>query len=266
MTATDPLSLLLTAWAASALLMVALWLLERRLQNLSIADLGWCYGLALVVWWYASAAPGEPARRWLVALMVFLYAIRLGTHILFDRLWHKPEDGRYRALRMRWGEQGSTNRFWYFQLQAAAIAWFSLPPLVVMQNPHPPFHLWDLLGFLLWGVAVTGEAVADRQLAAFRRQPWNKDRVCRDGLWYYSRHPNYFFEWLHWWSYVVMALASPLGNWGVTLIGPLTMGWALLKVTGIPWTETQTMTSRAAEYAAYRRTTNAFIPWFPRRP
>ena len=266
MTATDPLSLLLTAWAASALLMVALWLLERRLQNLSIADVGWCYGLALVVWWYASVAPGEPARRWLVALMVFLYAIRLGTHILFDRLWHKPEDGRYRALRMRWGEQGSTNRFWYFQLQAAAIAWFSLPPLVVMQNPHPPFHLWDLLGFLLWGVAVTGEAVADWQLAAFRRQPWNKDRVCRDGLWYYSRHPNYFFEWLHWWSYVVMALASPLGNWGVTLIGPLTMGWALLKVTGIPWTETQTMTSRAAEYTAYRRTTNAFIPWFPRRP
>ncbi|MCC6964752.1 MAG: DUF1295 domain-containing protein [Nitrospira sp.] len=265
MTARDPLSLLLSAWAASAVLMVALWLLERRVRNLSIADVGWCCGLALVVLWYASTAPGEQARRVLVALMVFLYAARLGMHVLLDRLLGKREDGRYRSLRLHWGEQGATRRFWYFQLQAAAIAWFSLPPLVVMQNPHPPFHFWDLIGFLLWGIAVTGEAVADGQLAAFRNKPWNKDRVCRDGLWYYSRHPNYFFEWLHWWSYVVMALASPLGNWGLTLLGPITMGWALLKVTGIPWTETQTMTSRGEEYATYRRTTNAFIPWFPRR-
>ena len=265
MSPTDPLSLLLTAWVASAILMVGLWLLERRLQHLSIADVGWCYGLALVVLWYASAAPGEPARRTLVALLVLLYAVRLGTHVLVDRLWRKPEDGRYRALRLRWGEQGPLRRFWYFQLQAAAIVWFSLPPLVVMHNPHPPFHLIELLGLLLWGVAVTGEAVADRQLAVFRRQPWNRDRVCREGLWYYSRHPNYFFEWLHWWSYVVMGLASPLGNWGLTLIGPLTMGWALLKVTGIPWTETQTMKNRGREYAEYQRSTNAFIPWPPRR-
>jgi len=190
MTATDPLSLLLTAWVASAMLMAGLWLLERRLQNLSIADVGWCYGLALVVLWYASAAPGEPARRLLVVLMIGLYAARLGTHVLIDRLWGKPEDGRYRALRLQWGEQGPLRRFWYFQLQAAAIAWFSLPPLVVMQNPYPPFHLIELLGLLLWGGAVTGETIADRQLAVFRRQPWNRDRVCREGLWYYSRHPN----------------------------------------------------------------------------
>ena len=266
MTATDPLSLLTTAWAASALLMAALWLLERRLHNLALADVGWCYGLALVVLWYAMTVSGEPARRLLVCGMIVLYAARLGTHVLTDRLWGTSEDGRYGALREQWGEQGPFRRFWYFQLQAAAIVWFSLPPLVVMQNPHPPFHLLELLGVLLWMVAVAGEAVADWQLASFRRQPWNRDRVCREGLWYYSRHPNYFFEWLHWWSYVVMGLASPLGNWGLTLIGPLTMGWALLKVTGVPWTETQTMKSRGEEYVTYRRTTNAFIPWFPRRP
>ena len=155
--------------------------------------------------------------------------------------------------------------FGYFQLQAAAIGLFSLPPLVVMQNPHPPFHLWDLAGVLLWIVAVTGEAAADRQLAAFRSKSWNKDRVCRIGLWQYSRHPNYFFEWLHWWSYVVMGLASPLGNWGLTLIGPIVMGVALLKITGIPWTEAQARTTRGEEYRAYQRTTSAFIPWFPRR-
>ena len=97
--------------------------------------------------WYAASVSGEPARRVLVALMVFLYAVRLGTHVLVDRVWNRAEDGRYRALRLRWGDQESWRMFWYFQLQAVAIACFSLPPLVVMQNPHPPFHLWDWLDF-----------------------------------------------------------------------------------------------------------------------
>jgi steroid 5-alpha reductase family enzyme len=261
----DPLSLLITGWVASALLMAALWAVERRVRNAAIVDVGWCYGLVLVVLWYAGSVSGEPVRRWLVAAMVCLYALRLGTHLLVDRVWNKTEDGRYRALRLRWGDQASMRVFWYFQLQAGAIAFFSLPPLVVMQNPHPPFHLWDLAGFLLWIVAATGEAIADRQLAKFRSKPWNRDRVCRVGLWHYSRHPNYFFEWLHWWSYVVMSLAIPTGNWGLTLVGPIAMGVALLKVTGIPWTERQSLATRGEEYAVYQRTTNAFIPWFPRR-
>ncbi len=263
---TDPLSLFLTGWIVSAVLMAVLWMVQRRVRNAAIADVGWCYGLALVVSWYAVSVSGEPARRLLVAVMVCMYAVRLGTHVLIDRVWNRPEDGRYRAFRLRWGEQSSAYICWYFQLQAAAIALFSLPPLVVMQNPHPPFHFLDLAGFLLWGVAVSGEAIADRQLAVFRSKPWNQGRVCRFGLWRYSRHPNYFFEWLHWWSYVVMGLAIPMGRWGLTLIGPMAMGWALLKVTGIPWTEAHAMTSRGEDYAMYRRTTNAFIPWFPRRP
>lgn len=261
----DPLALLVTVWTASAAVMVLLWIVDRRLRNAALADVAWCYGLALVLLWYAGSVSGEPARRLLVAAMVFLYAVRLGSHVLVNRLWNKTEDGRYRTLRLRWGGRASFRMFWYFQLQAAAIAFFSIPPLIVMQNPHPPFHFWDLAGVILWVVAVSGEALADWQLAAFRSKPWNKDRVCRIGLWRYSRHPNYFFEWLHWWSYVVMALANPVGNWGLTLIGPIAMGVALLKVTGIPWTEAQALATRGEEYASYQRTTNAFIPWFPRR-
>ena len=260
----DPLLLSTQVLIASALWMFGLWLIQLKYRNASLADAGWCAGLVGAVIWYALMVEGEPARRMLVASMIGLYALRLGSYILLDRIVGKQEDPRYRMVRRRWGQQEPAIIFGYFQLQAAAICLFSYPPLLVMQNPRPAFSLWELLGVIVWGVAVAGEAIADRQLAAFRRQPWNKDRVCSAGLWRYSRHPNYFFEWLHWWSYVVMALALPAGNWWATLIGPLIMGWALVKVTGIPLAESQALASRGEDYRLYQQTTSAFIPWPPR--
>jgi len=118
-------------------------------------------------------------------------------------------------------------------------------------------------GVLVWVIAVAGEALADAQLARYRSVPANRGRTCRVGLWRASRHPNYFFEWLHWWSYVLLATGSPL--WWATLIGPALMLYVLLKVTGIPATEAQAVLSRP-DYAEYQRTTSAFIPWFPKRP
>jgi steroid 5-alpha reductase family enzyme len=243
--------------------MVLLWLIERRIRNASIADVGWCYGLTLVVWWYAGSVAGEPARRLLVALMIFLYAVRLGTHVLIDRVWRKQEDGRYRALRHQWGAHESSRMFWYFQLQAAAIAFFSLPPLVVMQNPHPPFHYWDLIGLLWWAAAVTGEAVADRQLAAFRSKPWNTGRVCRIGLWRYSRHPNYFGESLAWWGLWVASLGVAGEIWYLTLLSPLLITFLLLKVSGVPLLEARM--SQHPDWAEYAKKTPVLIPWFRRK-
>jgi steroid 5-alpha reductase family enzyme len=104
--------------------------------------------------------------------------------------------------------------------------------------------------------------LADRQLARFKRRPESRGKTCREGWWRYSRHPNYFFEWLHWWSYVLLAAGSPW--WVLTLIGPALMLLFLFKVTGIPATEAQASVSRS-DYAEYRRTTSAFIPWFPKR-
>jgi steroid 5-alpha reductase family enzyme len=196
--------------------------------------------------------------------MACLYAGRLGLFILFNRVIGKTEDARYRRLRREWGARERLNMFGYFQLQAIAVAAFSLPFLVVIQNPRPSFGLHELAAVLLWLSAVVGEAFADWQLARFRAQPWNRDRVCREGLWRYSRHPNYFFEWVHWWSYVVMALGGP--GWPLTLIGPVAMGWALVKVTGIPLAERQALCARGEEYRHYQRTTSAFVPWWPKRP
>lgn len=260
----DPLQLVLIAYLAMVPAMAVLWVLHLWMRNASLADVGWCLGLITVVLWYATQAAGEIDRKVLVALLVVIYAGRLGLHILLDRVLGKTEDARYRRLRAQWGASAGWFIFGYFQLQALAVAGFSLPFLVVIQNPRPPFALSELLGGIIWLVAVSGEALADWQLASFRAKRWNRDRVCRDGLWYYSRHPNYFFEWLHWWAYVVMAIGAP--GWPLTLIGPVVMGWALVKITGIPLAEAQALVSRGEEYRRYQQSTSRFIPWPPRRP
>ncbi len=258
----DPLFLVLTGYLAMVAVMAGLWALQLRVRNASIADVGWCLGLMGVVLWYATQATGEVERKMLVTILAVLYAGRLGFYILLNRVIGKQEDARYRRLREEWGSSEAIRMFGYFQLQALAVAAFSLPFLALIQNPRPSFALTELAGLLIWLVAVTAEALADWQLARFRASPWNHDRVCREGLWYFSRHPNYFFEWVHWWAYVVMAIGAP--GWLLTWIGPVAMGWALLKVTGIPLAEAQALRARGEDYRQYQLTTNSFVPWFPR--
>jgi steroid 5-alpha reductase family enzyme len=112
-------------------------------------------------------------------------------------------------------------------------------------------------------LALGGEAIADAQLSRFRRDPANRGTVCRTGLWRYSRHPNYFFEWVHWWAYVLIGIAAPWG-W-LALFGPALMLLFLFKITGIPPTEARALESRGDAYREYQRTTSVFVPWPPRR-
>jgi steroid 5-alpha reductase family enzyme len=259
----DPLPLVLAAYLFMTVVMGILWAVQRKTRNAAIGDVGWCFGLILVVLWYATQADTSMERIVLTVMLVTMYAGRLGLYILFNRVLGKEEDARYRRLREEWGEAESAKMLAYFLLQALAVAAFSLPFLVLLWNPRPPSALVELIGLLIWGVAVAGEARADRQLTHFRADPRKQGRVCREGLWAYSRHPNYFFEWLHWCSYVVMTLGAP--GWIFTWIGPIGMGVALLKLTGIPRTEAQALSSRGEEYKVYQATTNAFFPWFPRQ-
>ena len=120
----------------------------------------------------------------------------------------------------------------------------------------------DYVGLGVWCVAVCGEGLADWQLARFRRRPDSKGRTCREGLWRYSRHPNYFFEWIHWFAYVFLALGSPY-VW-VALCGPVVMLLFLFKLTGIPYTEKRALASRGEDYRRYQQTTSAFFPWPPK--
>ncbi|MCP9469724.1 MAG: DUF1295 domain-containing protein [Nitrospira sp.] len=260
----NPLPLVLEGYFAMMVVMVILWFVQRRIKNAAVAEVGFCLGLVSVVAGYTVQTISGIERTLLVLMLVVLYAGRLGHYILVNRVIGKEEDSRYRRLRKSWGSSEPFNMFLYFQMQAVAVAVFSLPFLVVLWNPRPPTSMVELIGLLIWGIAVAGEARADRQLAQFRADPRNEGRVCRDGLWRYSRHPNYFFDWLHWWSYVVMTLGA--SGWIFTWVGPIVMGWLLLKVTGIPPNETDALERFGEEYRIYRLTTNAFIPGAPKKP
>ncbi len=257
--------LLLVALTGLSALFAGLYWFARRIDNYGIVDVAWSYAFALLAGFYALANPGWPPRRLLVATLAILWSLRLGTHLCRRVAGHHPvEDGRYVRLRRDWVGNFGPKMFGFFQLQAASVVLLSLPFLLPALNPQPHFHGLEIAGAALWLLALGGETAADAQLASFRRDPENRGRVCRSGLWCYSRHPNYFFEWLVWVAYFVLALASPSG-W-LASVGPITMLFLLLSVTGIPLTEQQALRSKGDAYREYQQTTSAFVPWFRRRP
>ena len=253
--------LILIAWLAMAIVMAALWFIQKRRGNAGIVDIAWSFGTGAVGVWFALMAAGDPARRWLVGLIAGAWGLRLGFY-LYKRVMSEEEDGRYQKLRERWGDNTQRNLFIFFQIQAAWAVMFAMPMLAAASNPTPGLRWFDWLGLAIWITSIAGESIADRQLARFRRDPANKGKVCQQGLWRYSRHPNYFFEWLHWWAYVFIAIGGSW--WWVALLGPAVMLLFLFKVTGIPMTEARAVESRGEAYRDYQRTTSAFFPWPPK--
>lgn len=230
-------------------------------KDAGLVDFGWTAGLGLAAIVLAWTADGYAPRRWLVASLVALWAGRLAWHVARHRLIGHEEDGRYRRLREHWGRRAGLYFFIGFEVEAFLVTFFCIPLVVVMMNPATTFSPWELAGLAIWLLAVGGEYIADRQLEDFRNNPATKGTTCRIGLWKYSRHPNYFFEWLHWWAYVAMGITAPYG-W-LTLLGPVFMWVFIVYVTGIPHTERQALSSRP-DYKVYQQTTNRLIPWFPK--
>ncbi len=250
----------LAGWLGAAALMTGLWLVQRRTRNAGIVDVAWSFATGALGAAFAVAADGDWLRRMVVASLAAAWGVRLGVH-LWARVGREAEDGRYRQMRADWGPAADWNLLVFFQVQALWAVLFALPMLAAGRNAAP-WSAWDAIGVGLWLTGLAGETIADRQLAAFRGDGGNRGRVCQVGLWRYSRHPNYFFEWLHWWGYVALAVHSPL--WWLPPIAVLMMGYFITRVTGIPPTEAQAVRSRGDAYRSYQRTTSAFVPWPPR--
>jgi steroid 5-alpha reductase family enzyme len=244
-------------------MMVVLWVVQRRTGNAGIVDAGWAASIGILGVFYSVTSTGYLPRRFLVAVLIGSWSLRLAVYLLLDRVIGHPEEGRYRTLREMWGAAAERRLFCFYQTQALAAVFFSVPVLVVCYHPVDRWTGWDLAGVLIWCISVGNTILADRQLARFKQRPDSRGRTCRDGWWRYSRHPNYFFEWLHWWAYAVLAVGS--AYWWVTLLAPLAMLYFLLQVTGIPPTEAQALATRGEDYREYQRTTSVFIPWFPKK-
>lgn len=253
----------LAGWLALIVLFTALWFWQQKHRDAGIVDVGWAAGLGLLALLYAVAGEGHPMRRLLVGVMGGAWGFRLALHLLRDRIIGKPEDGRYQTLRRGWGRRAPLAFFIFFQAQGLLDVVLSLPFLLAAMNPAPAPGPLDLLAAGVWLVALTGETVADRQLAAWRAEPANRGRTCRVGLWRTSRHPNYFFEWIIWCAHALLAASAPHG-W-LALFAPLLILLFLFRVTGIPTTEAQALVSRGDDYRRYQAETSVFIPWFPRR-
>ncbi|MCG7324174.1 DUF1295 domain-containing protein [Achromobacter sp. ACRQX] len=237
--------------------MTLAWRWQRRRANAGIVDVVWALGMGAAALLIAATGAGSLAARLALALMAGVWSLRLAWH-----LWRRVragEDGRYRALREHWqGHQGKF--FGLFMFQAGLVMLFCLPFLAAGVSPAQGWPV--ALALLIWLAALSGEVIADRQLDHFRDNPTHRGLTCRVGLWRYSRHPNYFFEWCHWFAYVALAWGSPLA-W-LSWLGPVLMYVFLRWISGIPFTEQQALRTRGDDYRDYQRRTPAFFPWFPK--
>ncbi len=256
-----PYGLLAVPLVLAILAMIVTWVLQRRTRNAGFVDVVWAALMGVTALFYGAVGMGAATPRLLVAMLGGIWGFRLSLHLL-ARVLHETEDGRYRYLREHWRDS-QVKFFGFFMAQALSTALFSIPFLVATSNPIGGITGWSLAGVAVWLVSLGGESLADMQLSAWRKNPANRLRTCRAGLWAYSRHPNYFFEWLHWFAYVLIAVGSPWWEW--SLLGPILMGVSLLWITGIPFTEAQALRSRGEDYRAYQREVSRFFPWFPRR-
>lgn len=244
-------------------MMLVLWIIHLLIRNAALVDVGWAAGLGILALFYAAVGPGYAARKWAMASMAGFWGLRLAAFLLFARVLGHPEEGRYVQLRKEWKTNLALRFLFFFEFQALLEVVLSLPFLVVCMNTRAPLGVVEKTGAGIWLVAIIGEAIADQQLNKFKKDPANKGKTFRGGLWKYSRHPNYFFEWMIWVGYAVFAVASPWGWLG--LISPALILYFLLSVTGIPATEAQAIRTRGNEYRAYQRTTSSFVPWFPKK-
>jgi len=251
---------------ALAILMAGAWLVQQRTGNSGWVDTIWTFSVGLVgagsaLWPVAGASP---ARQWLVAGLVAIWSLRLGTHIAI-RTAGITDDPRYAAFAKEWGVDSPRRMFIFLQNQGLGSVPLVFSIFVAAHLPGDALRLQDYLGALILLAGIAGEALADAQLKRFRDKAANKGRVCDIGLWRWSRHPNYFFEWFGWLAYPVIGLSADY-VWGwATLLAPVFMYWILVYETGIPPLEAQMLRSRGDRYRDYQSRTSRFFPLPPLR-
>jgi steroid 5-alpha reductase family enzyme len=250
------ISLPLLSWGIVSFIMILVFLWGLKIKNNGVVDVFWAFNFLVISAVIYFLAEGNPHRKLLVCGLAALWSIRLGIYLSIRVLGHlEEEEGRYKQLRLEWN---TTKFFFFFQMQALSNVFLCIPFFVIALNPTEHISIIEYTGTTMWLLSIIGEGLSDWQLLHFKKNPANKGQVCQYGLWNYSRHPNYFFQFMIWVSVLIFALPSPYG-W-LAVLCPLSIGYLLFKVTGIPMTEEQAVRSKGELYKEYQRTTSAFVP------
>ena len=231
------------------------WAWQFHTKNTDIVDITWALLIVLSGLIYVAMAEGSSFHRYIVLLIPIAWYARLAWHLI-DRYQVDHEDGRYQQLRAHWSENTQIKLFVFFMFQALLAFAFSYPVAVIVSSSQS-FDIFDAIGITIAGLSFIGVTLSDYQLRQFKRRQDSKGKVCKKGFWRYSRHPNYFFEWTHWFAYPLIGWHAEQG-W-LLWIYPVLMLLFLLKLTGIPFNEQQNIRSKGDAYREYQRQTNKFF-------
>ncbi len=237
------------------------WFIQKRTGNAAIVDAFWALSFPAQGALYFLLVPGFAGRQLPLLVVTGVWGVRLGLYLL-ARTQGQPEDARYTALRQEWGTAQSWKMLRFYWFQACLAFLLGTPFLLIQLNTTPHISWIEWLGMAVMVVGIAGETWADHQLARFKSNAQNKGAICDTGLWRYSRHPNYFFEWAIWVGVFLWALGSAYGY--VAVAAPVLMYYFLTRVTGIAYTEAHMLRTRGEAFRHYQLRTSAFFPWRPR--
>jgi steroid 5-alpha reductase family enzyme len=262
------LLVIIAAGLGMAAMMAISWVVQQRTGNSGWIDTFWTFSTGLAAFTLALMPiddfPAALSRQLIAATFAAIWSLRLGLHILL-RTRAGTDDPRYRDMIGQWGGQAKSRLFWHLQVQAFFGLLLALCVMLAARNPAPDLRLQDFAAICWFAASAIGEGVADWQLRKFKQNTANRGGVCDVGLWRYSRHPNYFCEWLCWLAYPLLAISFN-GNYLIgfaAVLAPICIYWLLAHVSGIPPLEAHMVRSRPALFKDYQRRTSAF---FPRRP
>ena len=240
----------------------SLWfLVALKLRRNDVADVAWGAGFIVLSLAGQLATAAVSIRGMIILAMVTIWGLRLSWHSgLLNQ--GNPEDPRYRKWREEWGAHATVRAYFQvFMLQGVLIVVILIPVTHVLAHPSSDLTWLDALGASVWLGGFVFEAIGDLQLARFKKDPSNRGRVITSGLWKYTRHPNYFGEITLWWGVWLIACSAP-GGWK-TVLGPATISFLILCVSGIPLLEKKY--EENAEFKEHQRRTSAFFPLPPKR-
>ncbi|GBF51970.1 hypothetical protein LPTSP4_35080 [Leptospira ryugenii] len=248
--------------------MSLMWFWGKTRNNYGVIDVGWALVIAGILSIITVLGDSSPLAKLIFLSPIWIWAIRLSGYLYWTRIrTNHPEDKRYADFRKDYGDKVHQKFFTNVFLLQGGLALLLIGPAIAMESWYlvsiQDFTIGVYLGWAFFWIGVIGEALADQQLHSFISVPANKGKVCNVGLWRYTRHPNYFFEWFLWLGIALIPFRGP-AQW-MTFVSPLVMFILLRFISGVPFAERYSLKSKGDLFVAYQKTTNAFFPWFPKK-